>query len=104
MYFKNVNKKKRTLLVLYLKDCKGELSFSFFRGKELITTGSYKATSDTLKQYSFGKIKNRINDTILYTTQIISYYKPIKDGLWKYYKNKLVNSFYYKEFVPRRKW
>ena len=89
-------------LMIDLFDCKGRMNFQCFDStNKLIVEGSYINSLDTLKKYSIGR--SAITDES--KVDILSYFEPLPDGLWSYYKNgkKIKNVMFEKGILKNNK-
>ena len=81
---------------IFLFDCKGKMNVECFnKDSILLEKGSYINSLDLLKSYYYASDASRSKTTV----KIISYYQPLRDGIWYFYdeKGKLVlNKMYEK--------
>lgn len=76
--------KDSSFLKLEIYNCMGEMKIKQFnRTGEILITGQYIASLDTLKEYlavyNLGDVIGRI--------EVHNFFQPLKDGVWVYYQN-----------------
>lgn len=85
IYYQN----DRKLLIGELKDCRGELNFTYIDSiSKIIIKGQYINGLDTLVRQTYSSNPITIKDTII----LQRYFQPIKTGDWQYldFKKKLI--------------
>jgi len=76
-------------LKIYLFDCKGKMIIECFNKKSiLIEKGAYINSLDLLKNYSYAiAVGRHINPKKRVTIEVNSYYQPLRNGIWCFYKD-----------------